>query len=61
MVAESDGTATRSFVLGPGLPPEAESAVKRRAELLQGGYNPRTVDTRAKTDELEDLGYGGGR
>lgn len=61
LVAESDGTATRTFALGRGLPPEAESAVKRRAELLERGYNPRVVDTTSKTDELSGLGYGGGR
>ena len=61
LVAESDGTATRSFELGPGLPAEAESLLKRRAELLERGYNPRVVDTTSKTDELSGLGYGGGR
>jgi hypothetical protein len=61
LLAESDGDATRAFVLGPRLPSEAARAFERRAELLANGYNPRVVDTAAKKDELSGLGYGGER
>lgn len=62
LVAESDGTATRVFALGPGMPPESASAVKRRARLLEGGYKPEPMDIpKARADELSALGYGGER
>jgi membrane-anchored protein YejM (alkaline phosphatase superfamily) len=60
LVAESDGTATRTFVLGPGMPAESASAVKRRAALLEAGYKPEPMDIpKTRADELEALGYGG--
>jgi membrane-anchored protein YejM (alkaline phosphatase superfamily) len=62
LVAESDAATTHTFTLGPGMPPESDSAVKRRARLLEAGYKPgpmKIPGTRA--DELSGLGYGGER